>query len=227
MNIVTLIIAAPIVLILIAAAIISFFITLHRRRERAWANSPSIYVPGKVRTIESPYYDTYVIQAGQQVGGTQGFVTMFSQVQGVANSTYPNGVPPNITNMTQSNQLPGGESFLMRALRVVALGMAETDAITFCQNFVMRFQAGTGPISYMDAPPEFWPGGTGTFTPGTGIAASIGFQDTRAITVLDTDPILLTDGVNFSTKLIGTPFTASALFFLRVYLDGQKTQPAQ
>jgi hypothetical protein len=43
----------------------------------------------------------------------------------------------------------------------------------------------------------------------------------------DVDPIMLTDGVNFQVNLVGTAFTASAAFALRVYLDGQKTQPAQ
>jgi hypothetical protein len=190
-------------------------------------NSPSIYVPGKVRTVQSPYYDTYVVQPGSQVGGTQGLVTMFSQIQGVANTVWPNGVPGNITNMTQSNQVPGGESFLMTSLRLVAIGMAEVDAVAFCQNFEVQFQAGTGRYPYCDAPPEFWPGGAGTFTPGTGTASSIGFQDPRANTSLDVDPILLTDGVNFKLLLLGTPFTASQLFWLRVYLEGQKTQPAQ
>lgn len=227
MTFLQLILVAPIVLVLFAALIASFFITLHRRRERAWANSPSIYVPGKVRTIESPYYDTYVVQAGAQVGGTLGVVNMFNQVQSSINTTYPNGVPANITNMTQANQLPGGESFMMRSLRLVPLGMAEIDLTTFCQNFVIRFLAGTGPIAYCDAPPEFWPSGGGSFTPGTGTSSGLGFPDPNAINVLQTDPIQLTDGVNFTARLIGTPFTASALFFLRVYLDGQKTQPAQ
>ena len=227
MNLLTFIIATPIMLILLAAAIISFFITLHRRRERAWGNSASIYVPGKVRTVESPYYDTYVVAGGGTVGGSLGVVNMFNQVQSSINSTYPNGVPPNITNMTQANQLPGGESFLMRALRIAPIGMAEIDLITFCQNFVVRFAAGTGPIFYCDAPAEFWPSGAGSFTPGTGVSSGLGFPDPNAINALNTDPIELTDGVNFSVRLIGTPFVASSLFFLRVYLDGQKTQPAQ
>lgn len=227
----------PLAIVFALAIIVSFFLTLHRRRDRALAagnvlypntgNSPSIYVPGQVRTVQSPYYDTYVIQAGSAVGGTQGFATMFSNVQGTINSTYPNGVPPNITNMTMANQLSGGESFLLGSFRVVPIGMAEIDLVTFMQNFDMRLVIGSGNYAYCDAPAEYWAGGAGSFTPGTGTSSVNGLPDPRAIVPFDIDPILLTDGVNFRVLLLGTPFTASALFFLRVYLDGQKTQPAQ
>jgi hypothetical protein len=228
--------AAPIFLILLAVVVVSFIFTLHRRRERAWGGShltpnlttsPSVYVPGKVRTVQSPYYDSYVIQAGSTVGGTQGFATMFSNVQGTVNSLYPNGVPANITNMTQANQLQGGESFLLGSFRIVPIGMQEVDFVTFCQNFDVRLIIGSGNYAYCDAPAEYWAGGAGSFTPGTGTASTNGVPDARAIVPFDVDPILLTDGVNFRVNLLGTPFTAAGLFFLRIYLDGQKTQPAQ
>jgi len=190
-------------------------------------NVPSIYVPGKVRTVQSPYYDTYVVQGGSNVGGTQGIVQMFNQVQGVANTTWPSGVPSNITNMTQANQLQGGESFILGSFRIVPIGMAEIDLVTFMQNFNVKLIIGAGNFAYGDAPAEYWAGGAGSFTPGTGTAAGNGLADPRAIVPFDIDPILLTDGVNFRVRLEGTPFEASALFWLRVYLDGQKTQPAQ
>ncbi len=184
-------------------------------------------MPGKVRTTESPYFDTYVVQAGDQVGGSQGSVVMFSQQRGAINATWPNGVPDYITNMEQANQLPGGESFLMRAFRIMPIGMAEVDLVKFCQQFDVKFTAGTGKYAYCDAPPEFWPGGGGTFTPGTGTASTNGVPDTRSIYSFMTDPILLTDGLNFNTRLLGEPFEASSLFWLRIYLEGQKTEPAQ
>lgn len=190
-------------------------------------STPSIYVPGKVRTVQSPYFDTYVVQPGSQVGGSQGVVTMFSNVQGVATATYPNGVPGNITNMTQANQLQGGESFILGSFRLVPLGMAEIDLVTFFQNFNTKLIIGAGNYAYCDAPGEYWAGGAGSFTPGTGTSSTNGVPDPRAIIPFDVDPILLTDGVNFRVRFEGTPFTASALFWLRVYLDGQKTQPAQ
>lgn len=227
MLLLKLILIAPVILAITLALIGSFLLTLHRRRGRACANSPSIYVTGKVRTVESPYFDTYVVQAGSQVGGSQGNVTMFSQQRGAINATWPNGVPDYITNMEQPNQLPGGESFLMRAFRIVPIGMAEVDLITFQQQFNVKFRAGTGKYAYCDAPPEFWPGGAGSFTPGTGTASANGIPDSRSIMAFLTDPILLTDGLNFNALLQGTPFTASALFWLRIYLEGQKTQPAQ
>jgi hypothetical protein len=167
------------------------------------------------------------VAEGAQVGGTQGNVVMFSQQRGAINSTWPNGVPEYITNMEQNNQLPGGESFLMRALRLCPIGMAEIDLVTFQQQFNVKFRAGTGKYAYCDAPPEFWPGGAGSFTPGTGTASTNGIPDSRSIMAFVTDPILLTDGLNFNVLLQGTPFTASATFWLRVYLEGQKTQPAQ
>lgn len=224
------IIAAPVVLILLAALVVSFLLTLHRRRDRAFAanypmpnlsNSPSIYVPGKVRTVQSPYYDTYFVASGSAVGGTTGIVTMFNNVQGV------NNVGPNITNMTQAFQLQGGESFLLGSFRVVPIGMAETDLTRFMQAFVVRLIIGSGNYAYCDAPAEYWAGGAGSFTPGTGTSSGNGVTDPRAIVPFDVDPILLTDGVNFKVNLIGTPFNADSDFWLRVYLDGQKTQPAQ
>lgn len=236
MNWLSFALLAPVALAILLALTGAFFITLHRRRDRAWAssfpmpsnsNSPSIYVPGKVRTVQSPYYDTYVIQPGAAVGGTQGFATMFSNVQGTINAVYPNGVPANITNMTQANQLQGGESFLLGSFRIVPIGMAEVDFVTFCQNFDVKLIIGSGNYAYCDAPAEYWAGGAGSFTPGTGTASANGIPDPRAIVPFDVDPILLTDGVNFRVNLVGTPFNASALFWLRVYLDGQKTQPAQ
>ncbi len=129
--------------------------------------------------------------------------------------------------MAQAMQLQGGESFILGALRLVPIGMAEVDLVTFMQNFNVKLIIGAGNFAYSDAPPEYWAGGAGSFTPGTGTASANGFADPNAIVAFDIDPILLTDGVNFKVKLEGTPFNASALFWLRVYLDGQKTQPAQ
>lgn len=221
MTILKFMLMLPFAIAITLALVGSFILTLHRRRERAFGNSPSIYVPGKVRTVQSPYYDTYTVAAGAQVGGTSGIVTMFGNVNG------SNNIAGNITNMTQQFQLAGGESFLMRSLQLVPIGMAEVDLVTFQQNFTSRFIIGTGDYAYCDAPPEFWSAGKGSFTPGTGTSSTNGVPDSRSIFPFDTDPILLTDGTNFRLRLVGTPFTASALFFLRAYLDGQKTQPAQ
>lgn len=190
-------------------------------------NVPSIYVPGKVRTRQSPIYDTYVVQSGAQVGGAQGTVVMFTQIENQITSAYPNGVPGYITNMQQANQLQGGVSFVLGALRLVPVGMAEADLVAFMQNFEVQLQIGAGNFAYADAPPEYFAGGAGSFTPGTGTAASNGLPDARAIVPFDVDPILLTDGVNFRLKLLGAPFNASQLFFMRAYLDGQFTEPAQ
>jgi hypothetical protein len=190
-------------------------------------NVPSIYVPGKVRTRQSPIYDSYVVAAGSNVGGGSGTIVMFTQIENQITSTYPNGVPGYITNMQQANQLQGGVSFVLGALRLVPIGMAEVDLNSFMQNFRVQLQIGAGQFAYSDAPPEYWAGGAGSFTPGTGTSALNGFPDSRAIVPFDVDPILLTDGVNFRVKLIGNPFTASSDFFLRVYLDGQFTEPAQ
>lgn len=181
--------------------------------------SPSIYVPGKVRTIQSPYYDTYVVAAGGTVNPT-GVTKMFGNVQGV------NGIGPNITNMQQAFQLSGGESFLLSSFRVVPVGCALADVNALFINNTIRLIIGAGNFYYCDAPAEYWAGGAGAYG-GTSAAATNGIPDPRAIVPFDVDPILLTDGVNFRAEIVGTSFVAAANFTLRVYLDGQKTQPAQ
>lgn len=188
--------------------------------------TPSIYVPGKVRTRQSPLWDTYDVASGAMVGGN-GTTVMFNQFENQITATYPNGVPGNITNMQQANQLSGGVSFVLGALRLVPLGAAEVDLVQFMQNFRVELQVGAGYFSYSVAPPEYWAGGAGPFTPGTGTASLNGFPDPSATVGFDIDPILLTDGVNFRLKLLGIPFAASQRFFMRAYLDGQFTEPAQ
>lgn len=182
-------------------------------------NSPSVYVPGKVRTLQSPYYDTYVVAAAGTVN-PGGLTKMFGNVQGV------NGVGPNITNMQQAFQLSGGESFLLSSFRVAMIGSALADVNSFFLNNTVRLIIGAGNFYYADAPAEYWASGAGAYG-GTSAAATNGIPDPRAIVPFDVDPILLTDGVNFRVELVGTSFAASAAFALRVYLDGQKTQPAQ
>jgi len=211
---------APVFAVVVAAVILAFFLTLHRRRDRAFANtSPSVYVPGKVRTVQSPYYDTYVVAAGGTVN-PGGVTKMFGNVQGIS------GIGPNITNMQQAFQLSGGESFLLSSFRVVPVGCALADVNAFMINNTIRLIIGAGNFYYCDAPAEYWAGGAGAYG-GTSAAATNGIPDPRAIVPFDVDPILLTDGVNFRAEIVGTSFVAASNFTLRVYLDGQKTQPAQ
>jgi hypothetical protein len=183
------------------------------------SSSPSVYVPGKVRTVQSPYYDTYTVASAGSVNSS-GLTLMFGNVQGLA------GIGANITNMRQAFQLQGGESFLLCSFRCVFIGCALADVNQFMINNTVRLIIGTGNYPYCDAPAEFWAGGAGAYG-GTSAAATNGIPDPRAIVPFDVDPILLTDGLNFQVNLVGTAFTASAAFTLRVYLDGQKTQPAQ
>lgn len=182
-------------------------------------NSPSVYVPGKVRTVQSPYYDTYSVAAAGTVnaGGT---TKMFGNVQGVG------GIGPQTTNMQQAFQLSGGESFLLSSLRMVFVGCALADVNAFYLNNTVRLIIGAGNFYYCDAPAEYWAAGAGAYG-GTSAAATNGIPDPRAIVPFDVDPILLTDGVNFRVELVGVSFVAAANFTLRAYLDGQKTQPAQ
>jgi len=181
--------------------------------------SASVYVPGKVRTVQSPYFDTLTVAAGGTVN-SGGVTRMFGNVQGA------NGIGPNITNMQQQYQLSGGESFLLSAFRCVPVGCALADVDDFMINNTVRLVIGAGNFYYCDAPLEFWAGGAGAYG-GTSAAATNGIPDPRAIVPFDVDPILLTDGVNFRVEIIGTAFVADQNFTLRVYLDGQKTQPAQ
>jgi hypothetical protein len=181
--------------------------------------SPSVYVPGKVRTVQSPYYDTLSVAAAGSVNPS-GVTKMFGNIQGVS------GVGPNITNMQQAFQLSGGESFLLSAFRIVPIACGLADLNTFMLNNTVRLIIGAGNFYYCDAPAEYWASGAGSYG-GTSTAATNGIADPRAIVPFDVDPILLTDGVNFRTEIVGTAFPAVAAFTLRVYLDGQKTQPAQ
>ncbi len=116
------------------------------------ATSPSIYVPGKVRTVQSPYYDTYTVASAGTVN-SGGVTKMFGNVQGVG------GIGPNITNMQQAFQLSGGESFLLGAFRIVMIGNALADVNQFMINNTCRLIIGAGQYYYCDAPAEFWAGG--------------------------------------------------------------------
>jgi hypothetical protein len=180
--------------------------------------SSSVYVPGTVRTTQSPLYDSLSILTATPVNPT-GTTKMFGNVQGLSS------VGPNITNMQQAFQLSGGESFLVKSLRVVFIGTAQADIVSFCQNNTIRLIIGAGNTWFCDAPAEYWSGGAGV-SGGTSASANNGIPDPRAIVPFDTDPILLTDGVNFRVEIVGNTFTSTAAFFMRVYLDGQRTQPA-
>ena len=223
MNPITLLLAVPLGLVLFVATVAAFVLTLHRRRGRALAGtamtSPSVYVPGKVRTIQSPYFDTYVVASGSQVN-PGGVTKMFGNVAGL------NGIGPNITNMQQAFQLSGGESFLLSSFRVAPIGCSLADVDSFMIANTIRLIIGAGNFYYCDAPAEFWASGAGAYG-GTSAAATNGIPDPRAIVPFDVDPILLTDGVNFRAEIVGSAFPATANFTLRIYLDGQKTQPAQ
>ena len=115
---------------------------------------------------------------------------------------------------------------MLSAFRVAPIGCALADVNSFSINNTVRLIIGAGNFYYCDAPSSTGPGGAGAYG-GTSAAATNGIPDPRAIVPFDVDPILLTDGVNSRAEIVGTAFTATANFTLRVYLDGQKTQPAQ
>lgn len=184
----------------------------------ALVSPASVYVPGKTRTTQSPLYATYKVALGAPLLAN-GLVKMFGDVQGLA------GIGPELTNMMKSFELAGAEQFTVRALRLVPLGCAVADWQVFCQACTVRLIAGSGNIPYADAPPEFWAGGAGI---ATSAAINNGVPDPRAITPFDQDPLLLEDGVNFRVEFVGTsPGNATAAFFLRIYLDGERGAGAQ
>ena len=223
MNPIVYLLLLPFALVFIVATVAAFLLTLHRRAQWAQAGtamtSPSVYVPGKVRTIQSPYFDTYVVASGSAIN-PGGVTKMFGNVAGLA------GIGPNITNMQQAFQLSGGESFLLSSFRVAPIGCSLADVDAFMVANTIRLIIGAGNFYYCDAPAEFWASGAGAYG-GTSAAATNGIPDPRAIVPFDVDPILLTDGVNFRAEIVGSSFPAAANFTLRIYLDGQKTQPAQ
>lgn len=179
----------------------------------------SIYVPGKIRTTQSPMYDSYSIAtATALIPG--GLLKMFGNVQGLG------GIGPQITNMQQAFNLAGGERFKVRSMRLVPLGCTNADWVAFCQSFTVRLIAGSGNTVYADAPAEYWAGGAGISGPTSDV--NNGVPDPNAIVAFDTDPLDLEDGINFRVEIVGTsPGNSTGAFFFRCYLDGQRSQGAQ
>jgi hypothetical protein len=171
-------------------------------------NQGSIFTGTKVRTRQSPLFDSLAIATTTL---TTSPIKMFANISGNA------GIGPELTNMEKANELTGGKSFVVRSLRCV-LHAAAADITAFAKGYTVRLIAGG--ITLLDAPADFWPGGAGVST-----SASNGLNDPRAVTGFDLDPIRLEDGISFNVTLQGTPFTTTAAFFLRVYLDGQLTEP--
>jgi hypothetical protein len=177
-----------------------------------------VYVPGKMRTTQTPLYDTYAIALGAaMIPG--GLLKMFGNVQGLA------GVGPQTTNMQQAFQLSGTQRFLVRAMRVLPIGCGLVDWTAFCLGFTVRLIVGSSAVAYGDAPPEYWPGGGGI---SLATAVNNGTPDPRAIATFENDPIPLEAGINFRVEVVGTsPGNAAAAFAFRVYLDGERTDGAQ
>jgi hypothetical protein len=173
-------------------------------------NPGSIYTGNTVRTRQSPLYDSFSVATATTLNAA-GLIKMFGNIDGL------NGVGPDTTNMQKAFELQGGTSFLVRSMRCVFIAAA-ADIASFCQKWTVRLIAGG--IRELDAPADYWPGGAGV----AGSAAN-GVNDPRAIVGFDLDPILLTDGISFRVELVGTTFTTTAAFFMRVYLDGRITEP--
>jgi len=170
----------------------------------------SILTGTKIRTRQSPLFDSLAVATTTTLTAT-GIIKMFGNIVGVG------GIGPETTNMEKAFELVGGNSFLVRSMRVV-VHAAAADITSFMKGFTVRLIASG--IKLLDAPADFWPGGAGVNT-----VASNGIADPRAVMGFDLDPIQLTDGISFRVELLGTTFTTTAAFFLRVYLDGRWTEP--
>jgi hypothetical protein len=171
-------------------------------------NVGSIFTGTDVRTRQSPLYDSFSVAS---TTATSTLIKMFGNIDGVG------GIGPETTNMQKAFELQGGNSFLVRAMRVCAYGAA-ADLVSFFKTYTVRLIAGG--IRLLDAPADFWSSGAGV--QGT---ASNGMPDPRAVPGFDLDPIQLTDGIAFRTELVGPGFTTTAIFFCRIYLDGRLTEP--
>jgi hypothetical protein len=175
--------------------------------------SPSIYVPGKLRTTLNPYFDTLVAAAAAAIvpGGTQ---KLFLSVRGKDKAPW-------LTNMQRAGEITG-VNFLCKALRVAFIGCAAADIANFMMSNTVRLVAGAGNLAYADAPAEWWAGGCGVNgQPNNGV------PDPRA--VMEFEPIQLTDGVSFYVEIVGDAGApvATAAFFARFYLEGQMGAPPQ
>jgi hypothetical protein len=167
-----------------------------------------IYTGTKVRTRQSPLYDSLHIATATAVPA---LTKMFGNIEGVG------GIGPETTNMQKAFELQGGNSFLVRSMRLVFYA-ASADIASFAKNYTVRLIAGG--IRFLDAPADYWPGGAGVSG-----SASNGLNDPRSIVGFDLDPIDIVDGVAFRVELVGTTFNTTADFFMRCYLDGRLTEP--
>lgn len=165
---------------------------------------------GQMRTRQSPLFDSIAVATTTALAASY---KMFGNVSGTTAN-------PEITNMQQSFKLPGLNKFKVQSLRCV-FHAAAADITSFCKLYTVRLKVAG--ILQLEAPADYWPGGAGVST-----AASNGINDPRAVIGFDLDPILITDDMNFFVEAItgGTPFTTTAAFFMRVYLDGRLWEPA-
>jgi hypothetical protein len=174
--------------------------------------SSSIYVPGKLRSLQNPYFDTLVAASGAAIvpGGQK---KLFLDVSGKDKAPW-------LTNMESSGEIVG-VNFTCVGLRVMFHGCAAADIANFFMSNTIRLYAGAGNVAYCDAPADWWTGGGGVHgQPNNGVPSP------QAVMLFD--PISLA-GVKFHVAIIGDSGApnATAAFFARFYLQGTQEAPPQ
>ena len=213
----------------VAAMIGGFFVILHRgrggrARRKIGQHQPERTLRARQGAHRAEPLLRYLCRGGGLACLNPGGVTkMFGNVQGRA------GHRPQYSRIRgRLFSSSGGEivsvEFVPRGPIPVA---APADVDQFMINNTVRLIIGAGNFFYCDAPMEYWAGGARAY--GGNVCCS-DQRDTRPAgyrSLSMSIRFLLTDGVNFRAEINGTTFVAAANFTLRVYLDGQKTQPAQ
>ena len=177
------------------------------------------------RTIDArPVWDTYTLAVATAVPT---LINMFGSCIGV------NGKLLADTNLVRPWQLQVAELFHMRALRLVCLGMMETDIVKLALNYCFSLKI-SGEVR-LEAPLEFWPGGAGVGGMATATDVRVlsnGIADPRAVASIPADMEILINGDDtIKLEIAGTTFTTATAALggnginLRAYLDGYYEKP--
>lgn len=174
-------------------------------------------VPGLLDEVNQPLYDTLELASGT---ATYRFFTV--PVSGAKSRL--------LTNMTLNGQLPAPQSFLVRAIRVVAK-QATVEASTAIVSHALNFSylvLKIGEKEAIVAPTVLFNAGAGVYNNITTDVAQNGMPDARSIMSLD-KPFTIGVSQNFYADIIydTAPTTAQDGIKLMVVLDGVLTRGVQ
>jgi hypothetical protein len=171
-------------------------------------------VPGLLDASSQVLYDTLSLVAGTAV------YRFFSVPIGGAKSRLK-------TNMVLAGVLPSPQSFLVKAVRVIAKGSATTakvDSLVNASYIIFK----VGEKEALVAPTVLFNAGCGVVNNITTDVAQNGVQDARSMWTLD-KPVMIGINQSFSIELTydTAPVTATAGIEVLIVLDGDQTRGVQ